>query len=179
MKSGNLGCADPLGLSITISELLTNSSNVFQKATLYSFIFASSDLVESPCCEQLSMKRFFINVNCDWMISFFVHILFHRLAGSYQHDSYRGALLVQRLIQWFFDIVYAVQQFQPIAGLARFLQCNLQFGNEILFALRVLGFIKIGADGCPGTSYLICDDGLMFCFQVFYKSDDPNGEVHG
>ena len=34
MKSGYLGCEVPLGLSIIISELFTNSSNAFQNSTL-------------------------------------------------------------------------------------------------------------------------------------------------
>ena len=41
MKLGNLGCADPLGLSITISEEFTNSSNAFQKSSRQSFMLFS------------------------------------------------------------------------------------------------------------------------------------------
>ena len=47
MKLGYFGCAVPFGLSIIISELFTNSSNAFQKSSLYVSISSPRQL---PIC---------------------------------------------------------------------------------------------------------------------------------
>ena len=90
--------------------------------------------------------------------------LFRRIDRGDEHYTDRGAGGVEGFVRLLVDIVRFIQQFEPITGLVRLFERDLQFCDKIRLAVGELRFTDIRADGRAGASDLVGDDRFVFRF---------------
>ena len=56
---------------------------------------------------------------------------------------------------------------------------DLQFGDEIRFAVSILRFVNIGSDTGSGSADLIGDDRFVLTFQKLYQIEYLHGKING
>ena len=115
----------------------------------------------------------------DGLIKTSFYTFLCRIDRFYQHYPNLRTIVIKFSI---FDCVYIIcfqQKFQPVTCFVGFFEGNLQFGDEIRFAVGILCFVYVCSDTGSGSADLIGNDRFVLTFQEFYQVQYLYRKING
>ena len=103
---------------------------------------------------------------------------FCRIDRLYQHNPDLRTDTIQFLISCIINIICFQQKFQPVTRFVGFFEGDLQFGDEIRFAVGVLCFVYVCSDTGSGSADLIGNNRFVLAFQEFHQIENLNRKVN-